>query len=78
MRLAALGGFLVGYGLLLTHGRDDGDKQILALIEIALDLLAKVTIGDPNVVLGGTVLAHEVKETVVNVDLFFFVWRGYA
>ena len=69
MRLAALGGFLVGYGLLLTHGRDDGDKQVLALVEIALDLLAKVAVRKLDIVLSGTVLGHEVEEAVVDVDL---------
>ena len=55
--------------LLLAHGRDDGDKEVLALIEVALDLLAEVTLRQLDVVLGGTVLSHEVQETVVDVDL---------
>ena len=68
-RLAALGRFLVGDSLLLTHGRDDSDEQILALIEVGLDLLAKVALRKLDVVLGGTILGHEVEETVIDVDL---------
>ena len=55
--------------LLLAHGRDDGDEQILAVIEVGLDLLAKVTLRDLDIVLRGTVLSHEVEETIVDVDL---------
>ena len=50
-RLAALGRLLVGDGLLFTHSRDDGDKEILALIKVALDLLANVVFRDTDVVL---------------------------
>ena len=55
--------------LLLAHGRDDGDEQVLAVIEVGLDLLAEVTLRDLDVVLRGTVLSHEVEETIVDVDL---------
>jgi hypothetical protein len=56
--------------LFLVHGRDDGDENILAVIECALDLLADITLGDLDIVLGGTVVGHEVKETLVDVDLY--------
>lgn len=69
-RLGALGCLLVGNGLLLTHSGDDGDKEILAVIEAGLDLLADITIGNLDIILGSTVLSHEVKETIVNVDLW--------
>ena len=36
---------------------------------LSLDLLAEVTLGKLDVVLSGTVLGHEVEETVVDVDL---------
>lgn len=68
-RLGALGCLLVGNGLLLTHSGDNGDKEILAVIEAGLDLLADITIGNLDIILGSTVLSHEVKETIVNVDL---------
>ena len=68
-RLRALGSLLVGDGLLLTHGGDDGDEEVLALVEVVLDLLAELAVGELDVVLGGAVLGHEVEETVVDVDL---------
>lgn len=68
-RLAALGRLLVGDGLLFAHGGDDGDEEVLALVEVGLDLLANVALGDADVVLGGTVLGHQVQETVIDVDL---------
>jgi len=73
IRLAALGRFFDGDGLLFTHGRDDGDKQVLALIKVGLDLLAQITLRDLDVVLGNTVLGHEVEETIVDVDELVFV-----
>ena len=69
IRLTALGSLLEGDGLLLTHSRDDGDKQVLALVEVGLDLLAHITLGKLDIVLGGTILSHQVEETVIDVDL---------
>jgi hypothetical protein len=56
--------------LLLAHGADNGDQEILAIIKGGLDVLAKVTLGDLDIVLSGTIGVHEVKETVINVDLY--------
>ena len=72
-RLAALGRLLVGDGLLLTHGRDDGDKEVLALIEVTLDLLAEIALRDLDVVLGRAVGGHEVEEILIDVDELVFV-----
>ena len=69
IHLTALGRLLEGDGLLLTHSRDDGDKQVLAVVELGLDLLAHITVGKLDIVLSSTVLSHQVKETVINVDL---------
>ena len=66
---AALGRLLVGDGLLLTHGGDDGDKEVLALVEVVLDLLAQLTVRELNVVLGSSILSHQVEETVIDVNL---------
>ena len=55
--------------LLFTHGGNDRDKEVLAVIEVGLDLLAKVAVRKLDIVLGGTVLGHEVEEAVVDVDL---------
>ena len=68
-RLTALGRLLEGDGLLLAHSGDDGDKEVLALVEVALNLLANVALRELDVVLGGAVGGHEVKETVIDVDL---------
>lgn len=55
--------------LLLSHSADDSNKQVLALIEVSLDLLAEFVVGDLNIVLGGTVGGHEVEETIIDVNL---------
>ena len=68
-RLAALRSCFEGDGPLFTHGGDDGDKEIFTVIEVALDLLANVALRDTNVVLGGTILGHQVQETIIDVDL---------
>lgn len=55
--------------MLLTHSRDDGDQEILAVIEAALDILAEITLRQFDIILGSTILSHKVKETIVDVDL---------
>lgn len=55
--------------LLLSHSRHDGNQQLFAVIEIGLNLLAKIILGDLHIVFGNSVRIHEVEETVVNVDL---------
>jgi len=64
----ALGSFLCGNGLLFAHGADDGHQEVFTFIEIALDLFAQISLGEPNVVLGSAVLSHEVEKAVINVD----------
>lgn len=63
------GGGADGDRLLLAHGGDDGDEELLAVVEVGLDLLAEFALGDLDVVLGGAVAGHEVEEAVVDVDL---------
>ena len=77
-RLTALGRLLVGDGLFFTHGGDNGNKEILAVVEVALDLLAEVTLGDTDIILGGTILSHQVEETVIDVDLRRSRSSGFA
>jgi hypothetical protein len=55
--------------LLLSHSRNDGNQQLFAVIEIGLNLLAKIILGDLHIVFGNAVRIHEVEETVVDVDL---------
>jgi len=55
--------------LLLVHGGDDGDKEIFTLIESRGDLTANLALWNLNVILRGAIHAHQVKESVVNVDL---------
>lgn len=62
-------GFTKFIYLLLTHGGDNGDKEVLARVEVLLDLLAHVTLRNLDIVLGSAVRGHKVKEVVVNVDL---------
>lgn len=67
--LGALGRLLEGDGLLLAHGRNDRNEQILAVVEVGLDLLAHLTLRKLDVVLGGAILGHEVEEAIIDVDL---------
>jgi len=60
-------------GLLFTHCADNGDKEILALIEPALNVTPEVALRHLNIILWGTILSHEVEETVVNIDKLIFV-----
>lgn len=55
--------------LLLSHGRDDGNEYVRTRFKVFGNLFAKVAFGDFDVVLGDTVVGHEVEEAVVNVDL---------
>lgn len=66
--LLALGSILERKTVLLTHSGNNGDHEVLAVIESSLDLLTKITIGNTDIVLGVTIVGHEVEETVVNVD----------
>ena len=67
--LVALGSLLPGDGLLLTHGGDDGDEEILAFFKGACDFLANVGLGYLDIVLGNAVVVHQVEETIIDVDL---------
>jgi hypothetical protein len=55
--------------LLLVHGGDDSDKEIFTVIESRSDLRAKITLWNLNVILRDAIHGHQVKETVVDVDL---------
>ena len=66
--LLGLGSLLVGDDGLLAHGGNNGDKEILAIIEVSLHLLAELTLGDLDIVLLVGVSVEQVKETIVNVD----------
>jgi hypothetical protein len=64
---------LTGKSVLFTHGRNDGDKKFLALIKFFLQLLTKFTFGQLDIILGATVIKHQRKETIINVDEGVFV-----
>jgi hypothetical protein len=52
---------------------EDGcSTYVLAVVKVGLDLLAKFALGDLDVVLAGTILGHQVEETVVDVDELVF------
>jgi hypothetical protein len=55
---------IVSAGLGLTHGGDDGDHAVLSVLESSLDLLAEVSVGDLDIVLGVSVSVHQVKEAL--------------
>ena len=56
--------------LLFTHGSDDGDEQIFTSIKVTANLGAKITLGDLDIIFRGTVVGHEIKETIIDVDLY--------
>jgi len=58
--------------LLLTHSSENSNKEIFALFKVRLDLLAQVTVWELDVVLGDTILGHEIEETIVNVNKLVF------
>ena len=55
---------------LFAHSTNDGDQEILAIVEAGLNIFAYVAFGKLDIVLWGAVLGHEVEETIVDVDLF--------
>jgi hypothetical protein len=61
-------GLLVGNCLLLAHGGQNRDGEVLAIVEHGLDLLAEVTFGDLDVVLGRAIGGHHVEKPVINVN----------
>jgi len=70
--LATGGGLLDGKGVLLAHGGDDSDEDVLSVVKHLLDLVADLSLGDLYVVLGDTLVGHEVEEAVVDVDELVF------
>jgi len=63
---------------LLTHGGKDDDVGVLLFdLEEFVDLLAKLTIGHANIVLGFSVFAHEGKEAIIrDVQKLVFLARN--
>lgn len=59
---------LEGDGSLLIHSGDDGDQQVLTLVESSLDGVTQLTLWSLDVILGVTILGHQVQETIVNVQ----------
>jgi len=58
--------FLGINGSLLTHGGENDDVSVLALIsEQLVDLVANFTLRNLDIVLGGAVIGHEGEETIV-------------
>lgn len=61
-------GFLEGDGGFFAHGGDDGDHQVLTLVEGGLHGVTQLTFWVSDVVLGLTVHGHQGQETVVDVQ----------
>lgn len=59
---------LPGEAELLAHRRDDGADHLATVLEGLLDVLAKLVLGDLDVVLGVAIVVHKVEEAVVDVD----------
>jgi len=69
----ALGSLFVRNGLFLTHSTNDGDQEVLASVEILADLGSEFTLRNLDVVLGNTILSHEIEETVIDIDELEFI-----
>lgn len=70
--LTLRGGLLERHGLLLAHGGDDRDEQVLSFLKGLGNLLAQITIRDLDVVLGVAVPVHQVEETIIDIDKLVF------
>jgi copper homeostasis protein CutC len=60
LRLGARRNVLIGKTL--THGGDDGNEQVLVLLERLLDFGTNVSVGELDIVLGISVTVHQVEE----------------
>jgi len=64
--LHLFGSLLAVNGNLLTHGGENDDVNVLALIsEELLDLVSALSVWDLDVVLGGAIVGHEGEEAIV-------------
>lgn len=54
--------------MLLTHSGNNGNHEVLTIVESGLNLVTKITVGNTDVVLSVTVVGHKVEVTIVNVD----------
>ena len=70
--LTLRGGLLERHGLLLAHGGDDRDEQVLSFLKALGNLLAQITFRDLDVVLGDALLGHQVEETIIDIDELVF------
>lgn len=58
--LISLWSLLVRDTSLLTHSRDDSDQKVLALVKLGLQFFAQLAFGALDVILGGSILSHQV------------------
>lgn len=65
-------GLLYAEGVLLTHGGDDGDEEVLSVVKHLLDLVSELALWELDVVLRDALVGHEVEEAVVDVDELVF------
>jgi len=56
--------------LLLTHGADYSDQKIFSFFEASLDFFSDVALRNLNIIFGISIVVHQVKETVIDVDLY--------
>lgn len=68
-----VGGLLEGQSSLLTHGRNDSDKKILAIVKGSLNLSSDITLRNLDIILLVSISSDHVQVAVVNVDELVFV-----
>ncbi|KAH3661878.1 hypothetical protein OGAPHI_006057 [Ogataea philodendri] len=61
-------GFFVGNTSLLTHSRDDSDQKVLTFVKVSLQFITQLSVWGLDVILGLTVVGHQVQVTIVNVQ----------
>jgi hypothetical protein len=55
--------------LLLAHGADNGDQEILSFVKPGLDVISEVTLRHLDIILGNAILCHKIEEAIVDIDL---------
>jgi len=72
-RSSALGSFLDRDRLFFAHRTNDGDEEILASVKVGANLLPDVAVGGLDIILRFTLIVHEIKVAIVDVDKLVFV-----
>jgi hypothetical protein len=62
------GSFLVLEAVLFAHGIDNHNQDLLASFKVSLNVIAKGSFRDLDIVFAGSIFPHKRKESIVNVQ----------